>query len=518
MPINRNALVRFKTIDKCLQNYYRRWTLDDLVEACSEALYEYEGITKGVSVRTIQADIQMMRSDKLGYNAPIIVIDKKYYEYEDRKYSITNIPLTGADLSKLNESVEFLKQFKGFSHFKELEGVIQKLEDHVHSKLNKQRPIIDFDRNDDVKGLEFIDFVYQAIAQKSAISIEYKSYKAREALKYGLQPLLLKEFRNRWYVIGKKPTSNEIINLALDRVVSMERSNERFDERFDFDPSEFYKDVIGVTVEPGGEPIEIRLLLNWNTAPYVITKPIHHSQKIENSSIDGIEISIKVQHNHELEKEILSHGENIKVLAPRNLKRIIAMRLSEASDLYSNEVTEKQVKIATNKIKFKSFAPILNVYTKREIHLIKYNLEKNIDKFSSARMEIAEAQRILKKGSTSLLNFNFNKLTNSLSANYVAKTFCIIEDFESISTIDAGKSSLLFCVPLNVELEIPAMLRQKEVENSAATNSVSTGNDYVFYLTHGSALICKTGLSFELINPDKRTKLKIAVVEMGVND
>ena len=75
MPVNKNALLRYKTIDRCLRNKYRRWTLDDLVEACSDALYEMEGITRGVSVRTVQADIQMMRSDKLGYNAPIEVYD-----------------------------------------------------------------------------------------------------------------------------------------------------------------------------------------------------------------------------------------------------------------------------------------------------------------------------------------------------------------------------------------------------------------------------------------------------------
>ena len=57
-----------------LRNKYRRWTLDDLVEACSDALSEMEGITRGVSVRTVQADIQVMRSDKLGYEAPIEVL------------------------------------------------------------------------------------------------------------------------------------------------------------------------------------------------------------------------------------------------------------------------------------------------------------------------------------------------------------------------------------------------------------------------------------------------------------
>ena len=82
MSVNKNALIRYKTIDKCLQNRYRKWTLEDLIDACSDALYEYEGIDKGVSKRTVQADIQIMRSDKLGYFAPIIVLDKKFYTYE----------------------------------------------------------------------------------------------------------------------------------------------------------------------------------------------------------------------------------------------------------------------------------------------------------------------------------------------------------------------------------------------------------------------------------------------------
>ena len=118
MPVNRNALIRFRTIDECLKNRQRRWTLEDLIEACSEALYEYEGIDKGVSRRTVQMDLQLMRSDKLGYNAPIQVLEKKYYTYEDPNYSITNIPLTKQDLGKLTEVVEILRQFKGLVTFR----------------------------------------------------------------------------------------------------------------------------------------------------------------------------------------------------------------------------------------------------------------------------------------------------------------------------------------------------------------------------------------------------------------
>ena len=138
MAVNKNALIRYKTIDKCLQNRYRKWTLEDLIDECSDALYEYEGKDTYVSKRTVQLDIQMMRSDKLGYNAPIVVYDRKYYTYEDENYSITNIPLSEHDLSKLSETVAFLKQFQGFSHFSELDGMVQKLEAHVYAQQNHQ--------------------------------------------------------------------------------------------------------------------------------------------------------------------------------------------------------------------------------------------------------------------------------------------------------------------------------------------------------------------------------------------
>ena len=110
MPANRNALIRYKTIDNCLRNPYRRWTLEDLVDACSDALYEYEGIDKGISKRTVQMDIQMMRSEKLGYNAPIVVYENKYYKYEDPEYSITQTPLNEQDLKTMSEAVEVLRQ------------------------------------------------------------------------------------------------------------------------------------------------------------------------------------------------------------------------------------------------------------------------------------------------------------------------------------------------------------------------------------------------------------------------
>ena len=98
MPVNKNALIRYRTIDACLTNRGRKWTLKDLMEACSDSLYEYEGVRKTVSRRTLQNDLQTLRSDKLGYNAPIIVVDRKYYTYEDPNYSISGSPLSDGQI------------------------------------------------------------------------------------------------------------------------------------------------------------------------------------------------------------------------------------------------------------------------------------------------------------------------------------------------------------------------------------------------------------------------------------
>ena len=108
MPANKTASIRYKTIDRCLGTRYRRWTLDDLVDACCDALYDMEGITKGVCARTVQMDIQIMRSDKLGYNAPIVVYDKIYYTYADPDYSITEMPLSMDDCLLIKEAITLL--------------------------------------------------------------------------------------------------------------------------------------------------------------------------------------------------------------------------------------------------------------------------------------------------------------------------------------------------------------------------------------------------------------------------
>lgn len=340
MPVNRNALIRYKTIDSCLRNRRRRWTLEDLINKVSGVLYEYEGIDKGISRRTIQADIQMMRSDKLGYNAPIIILEKKYYTYEDADYSITNIPLSETDLSRMTEAVAVLKQFKGFSHFKDLGDVVQKLEGHVYASGNRQT-VIDFEKNENLKGLEHLDVIYEAVTGQKALEITYQSFKARQASSFTFHAWWMKEFKNRWFAVGTKDNGSDILSLALDRMLTVViDKKERYKaNKTRLTPELYYKDVIGVSVSQNVRPIRVQLLVSPYHAPYVLTKPLHVSQRVINQTNEGAVIQLYVQHNHELEKEIMGFGEGIKVLIPQRLRNCIRKRLELALLGYSQEPT-----------------------------------------------------------------------------------------------------------------------------------------------------------------------------------
>ncbi len=335
MALNKNALIRYKTIDKCLQNRYRQWTLNDLIDECSDALYEYENKDVNVSKRSIQLDIQMMRSDKLGYNAPIVVYDRKYYKYEDENYSITNIPLTEHDMSILSETVEMLKQFKDFSLFSELGGIIQKLEDKVYTEKTHQSSIIHLDKNEKLKGLEHLDVLYQAVLKKICLKIKYKSFKAREASEIIVHPYILKEFNNRWFLVGKKNRERQILTLALDRIekIDFDLKTKYIQGRFNGD--EYYKNTIGVTVLNDEQCKDVVLKIDRLNAPYVITKPFHHSQEIlEKLPSGGVRVKIKVHLNYEFERLILGFGDSIEVISPKVLRSKIKSKIKTALSMY----------------------------------------------------------------------------------------------------------------------------------------------------------------------------------------
>lgn len=335
MSKNKLALLRFKTIDQCLRNRQRKWTLEQLVEAVSDALYEYEGIDSGVGVRTIQLDIQNMRSDKLGYNAPIVVTDKKYYSYEDKNYSITNANISPQDLEKINDVVKILNQFKGFSYFEDMSEIVTKLENKIISKKNKQETFIQFEKNDLLKGLEWLDPLMNAVKNKNTLDIDYQSFNAKTPSKETVFPYLLKEYRNRWFLLCRNNKRKVVNILALDRIIGItENTKETFKEADDFDVTTFFDDAIGVTKSLNQKTQKIILKANRKIAPYILTKPIHASQTILKHDENELIFSIDVVVNFELEREVLGYGESLMVLSPRAFKQRIVDRIGFMAKMY----------------------------------------------------------------------------------------------------------------------------------------------------------------------------------------
>ena len=338
MPLNRATLIRISTIDKCLQNHFRRWTINDLIDACTDALAEYEGRSNPVSRRTFQNDLSLMRSDRLGYNAPIVVRENKYYEYEDPDFSITHLPLNDEGLDALNSALDILRQLQGFPQLASSIDTISKLNEQISRHTGSSAPAMDMEHVAGYRGAKFIGDIYDAVRKQQTLIIEYKSFKARHAGAVVVYPYLLKEYRNRWFLIGEKATNRvpQVNIFALDRIQSVSVDKEHpFKRCVDFDPEHFFDDTIGVTKTIRDKAQRVVIKIDRDQAPYVESKPFHNSQKVEQRFRDGsIQLSLKVVINNELERLILGFGGHAEVIAPPKFRARIAESVAIAARHY----------------------------------------------------------------------------------------------------------------------------------------------------------------------------------------
>ena len=340
MPANKNALIRYKTIDNCLRNRYRRWTLEDLVDACSDALYDMEGISKGVSVRTVQGDIQIMRSDKLGYNAPIEVYDHKYYRYANPDYSISDMPMSQNDYEVMQEAVDMLRQLQDFDQFAEMSDVISRLQDKLAVSKNNRKPIVHFDSVPNLKGLRLLNPLYNYIAHKQTLRIIYQSFTAKKPTEFTLCPYLLKEFRNRWFLFGSKADDLLLFNLPLNRIVSVEPVDIPFRENPEFDSEHFFDDVIGVSKNIHDRAQCVKFWASAEQSRYIKTKPLHPSQRLlsEDAKNGSCIFCIDVVINFEMYSVFMSYGPGVKVIFPRSASGYMNKMLKAAASLYNQYI------------------------------------------------------------------------------------------------------------------------------------------------------------------------------------
>lgn len=329
--------MRIRTIDACLRRRNRTWTIDDLVEACEDALYEYEGIPE-ISGRTIRRDLQLMRSEKLGYCAPIIVVDRKYYTYEDPDFSISNLPLSKKDLAELSSALDIIRHYSSFNDMAGQEDIITRMQDKVQSQESHNR-VVYLETNDRLKGIDFLGPLYDYIIKKTPLRIHYRSFTSKRDTVLHLSPYILKEFNSRWFLLGYSRFTKKILTLALDRIIRIEddRVNEFIDNTF-FDPQSYFGEMVGVTRSIHDSPQEVVLVVDSETAPYIETKPLHGSQLVKERFEDGsIRVVLNVIPNFELQRLLLGFGRHIEVVSPQSLRDAIMWHLDGANKIYNKE-------------------------------------------------------------------------------------------------------------------------------------------------------------------------------------
>ena len=332
MPVNKKALVRYQVYDRCLRNSGRRYGWKDLVKEVN-AILEEEGM-RGIGKTQFYKDMKDMQYST--WRAPIETYKDgrtAYYRYDDLNYSINNQPLNETEVEQLKSAMSVLSRFKGMPQFEWINEIIPVVESKM-GLVGQEKQAISFDHNLDYSGLHHITPLFNAIVHQKVLRINYRDFKRSEDYLFIFHPYHLRQYNNRWFMFGYNAQQDvPTWNLALDRIEHIGETKETY--RPDNTKwEEYFEDIVGVTRWDNQLPEEVKLLFTPEQAPYVKSKPLHFTQK-HRSTEQGLEVTITLIPNYELEALLLSYGETVQVLAPQELKDKMRLRLSQGIELYT---------------------------------------------------------------------------------------------------------------------------------------------------------------------------------------
>jgi predicted DNA-binding transcriptional regulator YafY len=334
MSKNKDAFIRYRLIDQALRNKYKPFpSLQELVAKCETVL------GKEFSESTIQKDIYSMRFDEgVGFHAPI-EFSKSHggYYYTEERFSISGIPLREEEIVALQFAAGLLAQYKDVNLLRQFETAIEKI---IHTVDISQA--LNGDKIDDIvqmeqvsffKGNEHLEKLILAIINKQVISFSYTNFFTKEAKTHIIHPYVLREYRNRWYLIGWHEEIKKIRTFGLDRISVIKDEKMKFHREPSFKAKEFFKHSFGITVDQF-KAEEIILSFDPFQGNYVKAQPIHGTQKILKDNDDELLISINVIPSQELNMQILSYGDSVQVVKPKKLRVEMENALSSALKQY----------------------------------------------------------------------------------------------------------------------------------------------------------------------------------------
>lgn len=334
---------RLKILDECFSNRRRKYFIDDLVKKCNEKLEELSS-GSGVSTRTIQADIRHIR---LVHQAPLESYrdgKKTYYRYADEGYTIYKRALNDEEKTKLLATIKAIKSLHGIPQLQILKETELLLEEKLQAN---NEPVIEFDHNSALKGIEHLDALYHYIYEKKCICLSYKKFDQHEPKQHLLHPYFLKQYNGRWFLFALSDAHNEIRSFSIDRVIAVEPLDMDYipNDFFNFSETEnqleyYFESIVGINRQQNTHPEEVVLKFSPGQINYILTAPLHHSQKEKMLNDGSMMITLTVWPNYELEELILRFGEGVEVLAPEHFRKHISNRLQQSLTPYKNGTLE----------------------------------------------------------------------------------------------------------------------------------------------------------------------------------
>lgn len=304
----KNSIARYHILDEKLQQ--GKYTVAELITAC----YNQTGIQ--YSKRTIEDDIAYLRSY---YGAPIPRPKDNRYSYDDRSFSIKNVNLTEKEIDAFGQIFRILQNFNYLPEFNMLEEMAIRMKCKINKQLERPQTIY-FENSTQLKGLGFLKIILEATEQKQALRITYKKFDATSGYQTDFHPYLLKQFHQRWFVLGYSAHHQNVRLFALDRVEQVLKQPFLPFIETSAPLNSYFDQIIGVTTYPDNKPLNIVAQVSAHRANYLITKPLHASQELISKTNEHYVFKWFLQINPELEAFILSYGADIYVVEPPFLR------------------------------------------------------------------------------------------------------------------------------------------------------------------------------------------------------
>lgn len=332
----KNALIRYRIIDRLIRNEYKPFpNKEELRSACEDFLYgSIDG--SNISDSTIEKDLFNMR---LEHDAPIKYSKRENgYYYTEENFSINDIPLSEDEIESIKFATNTLIQFRDSAMFKQFGFAIDKIFDRINISTDPNADdisnLVQFEIPVSTAGNDLLAPLLNAIRHKNVVTFNYASFvngvkKARE-----VRALLLKEYRNRWYLISFDLDKSTIITYALERIENLIITDQNHSAEINFNAEQFFKNAIGITANENAIVENVILKADNVSAKYIQSQPFHHSQEIIEEGEKQTIFSLQVLISEELIRSILSYSGEVEIVKPAGLRETIVNRIEKMNQIY----------------------------------------------------------------------------------------------------------------------------------------------------------------------------------------